>query len=213
MKPPRTVLPLPRYVRRKPWGGRWFYFFDLPTWARKKGCTVENEALGSDYAAALQRAETVLLPAFDSWRTGGSDGNAGIGAIKGTIDWMFDEFRKTWNEVTAKRRRSLSPGQQRVHETGIGMIADYVLRDGKRLGAQRLMSLDTAFVDDLFKKLLYKDVNGEKVERRTTTNHAMRTARNGQWSSTKAMGNYLHGNDAVKRKAQLKRIAKRGTRA
>ena len=34
----------------------------------------------------------------------------------------------------------------------------------------------------------------------------------GQWSSTKAMGNYLHGNDAGKRKAQLKRIAKRGTR-
>jgi hypothetical protein len=34
----------------------------------------------------------------------------------------------------------------------------------------------------------------------------------GQWSSTKAMGNYLHGNDAGKRKAQLKRIAKRGLR-
>ena len=34
----------------------------------------------------------------------------------------------------------------------------------------------------------------------------------GQWSSTKAMGNYLHGNDAGKRKTQLKRIAKRGTR-
>jgi len=33
----------------------------------------------------------------------------------------------------------------------------------------------------------------------------------GQWSSTTAMGNYLHGNDAGKRKAQLKRIAKRGT--
>jgi len=34
----------------------------------------------------------------------------------------------------------------------------------------------------------------------------------GQWSSTKAMGNYLHGNDAGKLKAQLKRIAKRRTR-
>ena len=33
----------------------------------------------------------------------------------------------------------------------------------------------------------------------------------GQWSSTKAMGNYLHGDDEGKRKAQLKRIAKRGT--
>ena len=34
----------------------------------------------------------------------------------------------------------------------------------------------------------------------------------GQWSSTKAMGNYLHSNDAGKRKVQLKRIAKRSTR-
>jgi hypothetical protein len=37
--------------------------------------------------------------------------------------------------------------------------------------------MDTAFVDELFGKLLYKDVNGEKVERRTTVNHAMKTAR------------------------------------
>jgi hypothetical protein len=49
-----------------------------------------------------------------------------------------------------------------VHETGIGMIADYVLQDGKRLGTRRVTSLDTAFVDSLFAKLLHKEVNGEK---------------------------------------------------
>jgi hypothetical protein len=65
-----------------------------------------------------------------------------------------------------------------VHETGIGMIADYLLQDGKRLGTRRVTSLDTAFVDSLFAKLLYKEVNGEKVERRTTCNHAFKTARN-----------------------------------
>jgi len=92
-KPPRSALPLPRYVRRKPWGGRWFYFFDVPTWARKKGSSVQNEPLGSNYAEAVQRAELVLLPAFDSWRTGGSDGNPDVGVIKGTIDWMFNEER------------------------------------------------------------------------------------------------------------------------
>jgi hypothetical protein len=35
----------------------------------------------------------------------------------------------------------------------------------------------------------------------------------GQWSSTKAMGNYLHGNDEGKRVMQLKRIKKRGKTA
>ena len=67
----RSALPLPRYVRRKPLKGRLGYFFDLPTWARKAGCPMRNEPLGTDYAAAVQRAETILLPAFDAWRTGG----------------------------------------------------------------------------------------------------------------------------------------------
>ncbi len=35
----------------------------------------------------------------------------------------------------------------------------------------------------------------------------------GQWSSTKAMGNYLHANDEAKQQTQLKRIKKRGKRA
>jgi hypothetical protein len=181
-KPPRSALPLPRYVRRKRLSGGWGYFFDVPTWARKRGCNL-NEPLGTNYAAAVLRAEQILLPAFDSWRTNGSDGKPEVGVIIGSIDWMFSEFRRTWKEVTAKRPRALSPGQCRVHETGIGMIADYVMLDGKRLGTRRVTSLDTAFVDDLFKKLLFKtekgaEDNGILVERRTTTNHAMKTARN-----------------------------------
>jgi hypothetical protein len=56
------------------------------------------------------------------------------------------------------------------------------LKDGRRLGTRRVTSVDTAFADDLFEKLLYKDVDGEKVERRTTVNHAMKTAR-GAWNT------------------------------
>jgi hypothetical protein len=58
----------------------------------------------------------------------------------------------------------------------------YLLQDGRRLGTRRVSSIDTAFADDLFEKLLYKDVDGEKIERRTTVNHAMRTAR-GAWNT------------------------------
>jgi hypothetical protein len=61
---------LPRYVLRKPLRtGKWAYYFNVPMWARKAGCPVKNESLGSDYAAARDRAETVLLPIFDSWRS------------------------------------------------------------------------------------------------------------------------------------------------
>lgn len=63
----RTALPLPRYVRRKFLKTRqWGYFFEVPTWARKAGCEIENRALGTDYAYAVHEAETLLIPAFDS---------------------------------------------------------------------------------------------------------------------------------------------------
>ena len=71
------------------------------------------------------------------------------------------------------------------------MIADYLLQDGKRLGTRRVTNIDTAFVDDLFKKLLYKkeknaEGNEVLIERRTTTNHAMKTARNA-WNTCRAL--------------------------
>jgi hypothetical protein len=46
-----------------------------------------------------------------------------------------------------------------------------------RLGTRRITSIDTAFADDLFEKLLFKKVKDKKIERRTTVNHAMKTAR------------------------------------
>jgi hypothetical protein len=95
---------------------------------------------------------------------------------------MFHEYRRTWLQKTAKRLQPLSPGQCRVHETGIKMICEYILLDGRRLGTRRVSSVDTAFVDQLFEKLLFKTVKGAKVERRTTVNHAMKTAR-GAWNT------------------------------
>jgi hypothetical protein len=36
-KPPRSALPLPRYVERKPLKtGGWGYFFHVPSWARTR---------------------------------------------------------------------------------------------------------------------------------------------------------------------------------
>ena len=40
-----------------------------------------------------------------------------------------------------------------------------------------LTTFDSAVAEDLFEKLLFKEVNGEKIERRTTVNHAMKSAR------------------------------------
>jgi hypothetical protein len=179
MSPPRSALPLPRYVLRKPLkNGLWAYFFNVPMWARTAGCPVRNEPLGTDYAAAVSRAETVLLPALDSWRSGGQTDTpptAGL-ARAGTLDWVFAEFRAD------RRFTRLDVRTKRNHEVGFRLVGGYVLKDGRRLGQGRLISITTAVVDLLYEKLLVvkeTDASGNVIERerRTTINHAMKTAR------------------------------------
>jgi hypothetical protein len=182
MKPRRTALPLPRYTERKPLKrGGWAYYFNIPSWARKANprCPIANEALGTDYDAAVRRAEDVLLPIFDSWLSGGaSDGATAPVILAGTLDWVFAEYRKTWTTPTAKRLAPLSLGQQRNHDVGIRMVSDHLLANGQRLGAQRVKLIDSAVVDKLFEKLLIKTgKDGKRIERRTTVNAAMRTCR------------------------------------
>src|SRR5260370_26824418 len=64
MTPPRSALPLPRYVERKPIAAGWAHYWHTPKWAKDAGCPIGNEALGLNYAAAVKRAEEILLPAF-----------------------------------------------------------------------------------------------------------------------------------------------------
>ena len=178
MKPPRSALPLPRYVLRKPVKSGRGYFFNVPTWARKAGCPVRNEALGTDYEAAVQRAETVLLRAFNSWRSGGaSDPDVKpIVAVVNTLDWIFAEYRSD------RRFTKLDAKTKRIHESGMLLVADHVLKDGRRLGGVRLAAIDTSVVDVLYEKLLTvkeSDTDGNVIERerRTRVNHAMKTCR------------------------------------
>ena len=173
----RSALPLPRYVLRKPIKGGWGYFFNVPTWARKAGCQVRNEALGTEYAAAVQRAETVLLPAFDSWRSGAvSDKSASTVTAPNTLDWVFAEYRAD------RRFTKLDSRTKRNHEVGFRLVGGYALKDGRRLGQARLTAITTAVIDALYEKLLTvteTDAKGNLIERerRTTINHAMKTCR------------------------------------
>ena len=122
MKPPRTALKLPRYCRRKSLKNcRWAYFFEPPTWARKQGCQIEAEALGQDYAAAVERVENVLLPAFDSWRSRGLMQIASASSVPGSFDWLVGIFKahQKWKEIDHKT--------QRLYEQGLALFADHDL--------------------------------------------------------------------------------------
>jgi hypothetical protein len=172
----RSALPLPRYVLRKPLkGGAWGYFFNVPSWARKAGCPVKNEPLGSDHAAAVERAETTLLPAFDAWRAGGEPENAPAVASIGTLDWVFAEYRAD------RRFTKLDPRTRRNHEVGFRLVGGYRLKDGRRFGQAKLAAITTAIIDIVYEKLLIiteiKDGAAVERERRTTVNHAMKSCR------------------------------------
>jgi hypothetical protein len=175
MKPPRSAQPLPRYVERKPIGAGWAHYWHTPKWARDAGCPIGNEALGLDYAAAVKRAEEILLPAFDAWRSGDTKtATTPAVAMVGTLNWVFAEYRAD------RRYTKLDPKSKRNHEVGFKLVGGYVLQDGTRLGQKRLSAIDTALTDDLYEKLLIlrtTDAKGNVIERerRTTINHAMKS--------------------------------------
>jgi hypothetical protein len=177
MKPPRSAKPLPRYTRRKPLaGGKWAYFFEPPTWARRNGCPVQAEALGDDYDAAVRRAEDVLLKGFDSWRTAGLSDMVPIGPAEGTFDWLVAIFKghRAWTEIDWKT--------QRLYDQGLSLFADHILKDGTRVGSKRISDFKRGFVDAIYAKLLNveeQDESGKTITRtrRRFANAAMTACR------------------------------------
>jgi len=190
MKPREPRLKLPRYVRRK-WltsQRAWGYFFDPPTWARKAGCPVASEALGTDYTSACTRAEEVLLKQFDSWRSGGRADLVPERAPPGTFDWLAATYKST------AKYKEVSKRQQKLHDLGMSLVADYVLKDGRRFGTLVLTSIKPAVIDKLYAKILTVEepvlnddgspALGEdgtaivrRRERRAMANHAMKSCR------------------------------------
>jgi hypothetical protein len=91
----------PQYMEQKRSGRGLRYFWNAPSWARKRGYSVKSEPLGSDYTAAKARCDDYLNPMFEAWRTGG---DAKRIALAGSVDWMFAEYKGS-----TARRLFMSP--------------------------------------------------------------------------------------------------------
>lgn len=141
----------------------------------------EGEPPGTDYKYAVSRAENVLLPALDSWRSGGASDEKAASTVAApwTLDWVFAEYRSD------RRYTKLDAKSKRNHEVGFKLVGGHVLKDGRRLGQVRTTAIDTAVVDELYEKLLIiTDAKGNVIgERRTTVNHAMKSCRRA-WNVT-----------------------------
>jgi hypothetical protein len=170
-------MKLPRYCRRKPLrSGQWAYFFEPPSWARKQGCHVQAEALGEEHAVAVDRANNVLLPAFDSWRSRGLTDMIPASPVPGSFDWLVSIFKahRKWTEIDHKT--------QRFYEQGLALFANQKLKDGSRAGSKQISDFTKRFVDAIYAKLLVvededADGNVAKRERRRFVNASMTSCR------------------------------------
>jgi hypothetical protein len=123
---------------------------------------LEAEALGQNYDAAVTRAENVLLPAFDSWRTQGLSDLLPIGVTRGSFDWMVQEFKKQ------QKYKDIDRHTKRTYENGTQLFSDHVLKDGSRAGSKQVADFTKAFVDAIYAKLLVVesiDADGNVVSR------------------------------------------------
>lgn len=155
----------PRYMEsRKLRSGSTGYYWKPPSWSRARGCVMQAERLGCDYAAAVTRCE-LLNRQWDSWRLGRDDVSA---TTIGTFKWIGQEF------YADRRFLRTDAVTQRDYREGFNLIEEYVLKDGTRFGAQDIRKITPKVIDNLYEKLCLREDGSKRV---TTANKAMRAAR------------------------------------
>ncbi|MCK1693666.1 hypothetical protein [Bradyrhizobium sp. 144] len=146
---------LPRFVITKPVAGRTRFYWTLPSYYRKLGCTLHAEhdtALGDDYEAACGadgnggKAAT-LNALFDEWdriRLGEPVAKPIDGKV-GTVDWLFRTYRASndWKERVSGRT---GPD----HERTMDLLANIRGKSSQRIGDKMITAITPAAADKLY---------------------------------------------------------------
>jgi hypothetical protein len=149
----------PPYLRRKTLkSGTHAWFWDPPTWGRKAGCPVHSEPLGSDYARAAERVETILFPQFRAWTVGRHlpKARSALEAVqylpqRGTLRWVFEVFQRS-NAWTVKVSDRSRPDYRRT----MAQISNMPLKNGGQFGDMCVKTITPRVVDKAVEKLLQR---------------------------------------------------------
>jgi hypothetical protein len=147
--------PLPRFVIVKPLARRRVgFYFTVPTYYRKRGCTIPNEPLGSGYEAACGEdgvggRAAALNGLFDEWRASLAGEPIESIARYGTVDWLFREYKSSnaYLEKVSKRSR---PDYERT----MLMVADTLTKNGDRIGSRLIQSITPRGADKIYEKII-----------------------------------------------------------
>jgi hypothetical protein len=153
----------PVYMVARSVGGGWSYFWYPPSWAKKAGCPVRGEALGSDYAEAKRRCDEGLNPQFVGWRSRGQESFSISHAAIGSFDWMIAIYRSSpkFPKVVQTRRS---------YEAALKLVSGHLLKDGRKFGTLQLASIAPGAADRLYEKL---KIRADGIERIRTAILAM----------------------------------------
>jgi hypothetical protein len=140
------------------------YFWYPPSWAKKAGCSLRGEALGSDYGEAKRRCDEILNPQFDAWRTRGELSSSIARPSYGTFDWMAEVYRSTpqYRDKDAKTRKS--------YDAVLYLVSSYELKDSRKFGSLALANITPGVADRLYARLKIK---ADGTERNRTAILAM----------------------------------------
>ena len=135
---------LPRYLRPKRRAdGLTGYFWERPSWARPPAerygrlCPVDSEALGTDLAAAIGKAE-LLNTMLDEWRLG-----AEARPATGTVKWLMGWYRGL------DRFKNLGFKSRRDYRAAMETLVSFPLKS-TLLGDRRVAEIEAAHVDAIY---------------------------------------------------------------
>jgi hypothetical protein len=151
------------------------FYFNVPMKLRKRGCPVQNEALGTSYFVACGEdgkggRAAILNGQIDEWdqqRKGLPISSKAAPKI-GTVDWLFRQYKQT-NAYLEK----VAPRSRRNYEWAMNELCDLFDKDGRRTGSKLIKSISPRASDKIYKKL----VTGSKGERLRTAEKIVTLAR------------------------------------
>jgi hypothetical protein len=144
-------------VARRLKSGATAYYWTIPSWAKRNGCTLKIEALGTDYADAKKRCDEMLNPQFAAWRKREDIDLPSDHAAYGTFNWMVAIFKSSplYQKLPAKTRKS--------YDAALRLASEHRLKDGRSFGKLSLKSITPGAADRLFDRLKERPDGGERV--------------------------------------------------
>jgi Phage integrase family len=124
------------------------YYWDVPSWAKRKNCPFRSQALGGDYGQAKQRCDEILNPQFDGWLAGASPEPAKADRpLVGTFDWLVSIY-KSLPKYTRRPEKT-----RKSYDNALRLVSQHKLKDGRLFGSLSILSIKPATADVLFDKL------------------------------------------------------------